>query len=224
MAARPPPPKTAAAVAAPGVAAAAAPAPAQATNAALAAQPSGPHGEYNVQYADLPADTQAQLDIVQKIIERYPTAADAEKDGWIKATVNLKGIASHYLKQGPAGFLSIDDKFDVNNPEILLFNGEGHDAPILGVSYLVKGPAPEGFPGKWDVWHNHQAVCFAGGLVTGELGGHHDSKINMTEASCKAEGGIVFPLADLNMLHVWMVPGEPSTAGVFSHDHQDAPQ
>jgi hypothetical protein len=181
--------------------------------------PVGHHGEYRVQYADLPARTQAQLDVVRRIIERYPTAADAEADGWTRATTNLKGIAAHFLRGGVRSFLGIDATFDVDNPEILLFDGEGPEAPIVGVSYLVNGPDPAGFSGKWDVWHRHQAVCFAGGYVIGEIGGHADSRINMTADKCKAAGGLNFPIANLTMLHVWMKPGFASASGVFSHDH-----
>jgi hypothetical protein len=181
--------------------------------------PVGHHGEYQVQYADLPARTQAQLDVVRKIIERYPTAAVAEADGWTRATTNLTGIAAHFLRGGVRSFLGIDGTFDVNNPEILLFDGEGPDAPIVGISYLVNGPDPAGFYGKWDVWHRHQAVCFAGGYVIGEIGGHAGSRINMTTDTCKAAGGLSFPIANLTMLHVWMKPGFASSTGVFSHDH-----
>jgi hypothetical protein len=181
--------------------------------------PVGHHGEYEVQYADLPARTRKQLDVVRRIIGRYPTAADAIADGWKRATTNLKGIAAHYLRNGVAGFASMDGTFDVNDPEILLFDGEGPDAPIVGISYLVSGPDPEGFSGKWDVWHRHQAVCFAGGYVVGEIDGHPDSEINMTQQQCTAQGGLEFPISNLTMLHVWMKPGFASSAGVFSHDH-----
>jgi hypothetical protein len=178
------------------------------------------HGsEYAIQYKDLPTATRGQLDIVEDIINRYPTAADAEKAGWHKATTNLKGIASHYLRGGVGGFISIDGTFDVRDPEILLYNGEGPDAPIAGVSYLADGPDPAGFAGKWDVWHRHQAVCFARGLVIGEIDGHEGSRIDMTREACTAEGGLSFPLANLTMLHVWMKPGFESSSGVFSHDH-----
>jgi hypothetical protein len=184
--------------------------------------PVGHHNEYRVQYEDLPARTKAQLDIARAIIERYPTAADAERDGWHRATTNLRGIAAHFLKSGVRGFLTMDEAFDVNDPEILLFDGEGPDAPIVGISYLVSSPTnPDGFAGKWDTWHRHDAVCFAGGYVIGELGGHADSKINMTEAACNAQGGMSFPIANLTMLHVWMKPGLESANGVFSHDHPE---
>jgi hypothetical protein len=183
--------------------------------------PVGHHGEYRVQYDDLPARTQAELDVVREIIGRYPTAAAAERDGWKRATTNLRGIAAHFMRNGVAGFARMDATFDVRDPEILLFDGEDGDAPIVGVSYLASGENPEGFTGKWDTWHRHDAVCFAGGYVIGELGGHADSKIDMTQAECAAQGGTSFPISNLTMLHVWMKPGFESAHGVFSHDHPE---
>lgn len=181
----------------------------------------GPHGEYAVQYEDLPPGTQAQLDVVREIIERYPTAGAAEAAGYSRATINLKGIAAHYIRGGAGGFATFDETFDIAEPEAILVDGETPDAPVVGVSYLVSGPDPDGFAGEWDVWHRHNAVCFAGGYVTAEIDGHPDSKINTTEEACKASGGLVFPIDRLTMIHVWMKPGYESADGVFSHDHPE---
>jgi hypothetical protein len=189
---------------------------------AVTAVPVVHHGEYDVQYDDLPPETQAQLDVVRGIIERYPTVADATADGWKTATTNLVGIAAHFLHNGPIGFTQFDRGFDVNEPEALLFDGTEPDSPIVGVSYLASGAeAPEGFSGPWDVWHRHDAVCFAGGLVIAEVGGHPDSKISISADDCKGQGGIIFPISNLSMIHVWMKPGYPSETGVFAHDHSD---
>jgi hypothetical protein len=172
-----------------------------------------------MQYEDFPPETRAQLDVVSSIIAKYPTAGAAMADGWTPATINLRGIAAHFLKGGPGGFLNMDSTFDVSQPEILLFDGIEPDAPIVGVSYLVSGETPEGFAGPYDVWHRHDAVCFANGLVIGEIGGHEGSKIDVGEQACKDAGGLIFPLKNLSMIHVWMVPDFPSSNGVFSHDH-----
>lgn len=186
------------------------------------ATPSHAHGEESdAQYEDLPTTTQAELDVVRSIIDRYPTAADAEADGWTRATTNLKGIAAHYLRGGPVGFIGIDEAFDVNDPEILLYDGETPDAPIVGVSYLVAGDTPEGFTGEWDVWHRHAAVCFAGGVVIAEVEGVEGSRINATRDECASQGGLVFPISNLSMIHVWMKDGFESADGVFSHDHPE---
>jgi hypothetical protein len=186
---------------------------------AATAVPVGHHGEYAVQYEDLPPETQTQLDVARQIIERYPTAADAIADGWTAATVNLKGIAAHFIRGGAAGFARFDSTFELTEPEALLYDGIEPDAPIVGVSYLLSGETPEGFEGEWDVWHRHDAVCFARGLVIAEVGGHPDSRIAITADDCRAEGGFMAPISNLSMIHVWMKPGFPSTTGVFAHDH-----
>ena len=64
-------------------------------------------------------------------------------------------------------------------------------------------------------------VRAAGGLVIAEVGGHPDSRIAIGEEECKAQGGIMFPINNLSMIHVWMKPGYPSETGVFAHDHSD---
>jgi hypothetical protein len=186
---------------------------------AVTAVPVGHHGEYDVQYEDLPPETQAQLDVVRQIIERYPTAADAVADGWTAATINLEGIAAHFIRGGAAGFARFDTTFELTEPEALLYDGIEPDAPIVGVSYLLSGETPDGFEGTWDVWHRHDAVCFARGLVIAEVGGHPDSRIAMSENDCRAQGGAMFPIANLSMIHVWMKPGFLSATGVFAHDH-----
>jgi hypothetical protein len=170
-------------------------------------------------YDELPAATKTQVDVARDIARRYPTAADAEAGGWNKATISLKGIGAHYLRGGVGGFASTDAGFDLQNPEILLYDGEGPDAPIAGVSWLISGPDPEGFDGDFDVWHRHAAVCFANGLVIGELDGHEGSAINMTDQQCTAAGGIVFPIDNLTMLHVWVGEGYEDGVPIFAHDH-----
>jgi len=198
------------------------PAPEEEPFPAITAVPVGHHGEYAVQYDDVPPETQAQLDTVRAIIERYPTGADAMAAGYIPATVNLKGIASHYIKSGAIGFTTFDEAFDINEPEALLYDGNEPDSPIVGISYLASGvTAPEGFEGPWDVWHRHDAVCFAGGLVVAEVGGHEGSLIDITAEECAAQNGITYPIDNLSMIHVWMKPGYPSETGVFAHDHSD---
>ncbi len=189
---------------------------------AITAVPVGHHGEYDVQYDDVPPATKEQLDTVRAIIERYPTGADAIAAGYIPATVNLKGIASHYIKSGAIGFTTFDETFDINEPEALLYDGNEPDSPIVGISYLAAGAgAPEGFEGPWDVWHRHDAVCFAGGLVVAEVGGHEGSLIDISAEECAAQSGIMYPINNLSMIHVWMKPGYPSETGVFAHDHSD---
>lgn len=180
----------------------------------------GAHGETDVMYADLPADLAAQVDVVKAYVERYPTAADAGRDGWVKATLSLNGIGAHYLKGGPTGFLS-DYEFDSASPNVLLFDGEGPDAKIAGASFILTDPAPEGFVTDLDVWHAHVGVCFdvAQGVVIGEIDGHAESTISFTTEDCRDRGAVAFPIADLKMIHLWVGPDYIDDGPVFAHDH-----
>lgn len=179
----------------------------------------GPHGESDASYDELPDATRAQVDVAREIARRYPTAADAEAAGWFKATISLQGIGAHYLKGGVGGFAATDTAFVLEEPEILLYDGEGPDAPIAGVSYLVAGADPEGFDGDFDVWHRHNGVCFKDGLVIAEIDGHEGSTITMTGEDCTAAGGLNFPIDNLTMLHVWVGEGYEDGAPIFAHDH-----
>jgi hypothetical protein len=180
----------------------------------------GHSDELDIMYADLPADVKAEVDVTKALVEQYPTAADATKAGWRKATISLNGIGAHYLKGGPTGFLE-DYSFDAANPNVLLFDGEGPDAKIAGASFILTEPNPEGYAGDLDVFHYHYGVCFdmKTFLVIAEVDGHEGSKISMTKEQCEAKGATAFPIADLYMIHVWVAPDYIEDAPVFAHDH-----
>ena len=175
------------------------------------------HAESRVTLAQLPAATRSEVDrVIALWARKYPTAADAAKDRWVKATKSLYGIGSHYLHGGVTGFLGAKG-FDLEQPNIMLFDGEGPDAKFAGVSYIVSGATPEGFTGPDDVWHRHSAVCFAAGLVISE-GENEGSPINLGDAECKRRHGIMFPIANLSMIHLWIGPGYTG-APIFAHDN-----
>jgi hypothetical protein len=62
-------------------------------------------------------------------------AADAAKDGWFKVSRSFYGIGAHYVRA--VSGLSVAAPFDMLNPNVLLFDGEGPDAKFAGVSYVV---------------------------------------------------------------------------------------
>ena len=180
----------------------------------------GHEREVDLMYDDLPADVKAQVDITKALVEKYPTAADATKAGWQKATISLNGIGAHYLKGGVTGFLG-EYAFDPADPNVLLFDGEGPDAKIAGASFILTEPDPQGYTGELDVWHFHYGVCFdtTKFLVIAEVDGHEGSTISMTPEQCIAEGAQVFPIENLYMIHVWVAPDYIEDAPVFAHDH-----
>jgi hypothetical protein len=167
-----------------------------------------------VSYAQLPALTKHQVGAVRAVwAHRYPTAADAIKAGWWKATPSLFGIGAHYI-QGWTG-LSVARPFDLMHPSILLYDGEGPNAKFAGVSYVVKGSTP-GFAGCYDVWHVHKSVCIDNrGRITLTESNSYEW---YSESQCRARGFRVMPLASDHMIHVWIGPGYDQGA-IFAHDN-----
>ena len=173
------------------------------------------HAESTITYEELPRATKEQVDeVIAAWGTRYPTAADAMKDGWVKATRNLYGIGAHYLR---TNILGLSSPFDMLQPNILLFDGEGIDAKFAGVSYIVGGGVPKGFAGPYDSWHAHESVCLRGGTVVSL--NEPDSPVWYSEPECRAAGGTVLPLASDQMLHLWIGPDYIGGAPIFAHDH-----
>jgi hypothetical protein len=89
-----------------------------------------------------------QLTIAREAALRYPTAADAQAAGYHQSTPYVPRIGSHWLKPSALG-----NGFDPGEPEMLLYDGNGLDARIVGLSYLgLTDPEtpPEGFAGPND--------------------------------------------------------------------------
>ncbi len=173
------------------------------------------HTESAITYDQLPKKTKAQVDqVIALWATKYPTAADAAKGGWFKATRSLYGIGAHYIENATS--FGGTATFDMLKPNILLYDGEGPDAKFAGVSYVVGG-SPEGFDGAYDSWHSHKSVCSQGGTVTSLT--EDDSPIWQSESECTAGGGRVIPLANDNMMHLWIGPDYIDGAPIFAHDH-----
>ena len=171
------------------------------------------HTESTIAYAQLPKATKAEVDqVIARWATKYATAADAAKDGWFKATRSLYGIGAHYIKT--AAF-SGAATFDLLNPNILLFDGDGPDAKFAGVSFVV-AKQTEGFTGPYDFWHSHKSVCIQGGSINSLS--EDNSPVWLSESECVARGGSVRPLSNDLMIHVWIGPGYRG-APIFAHDN-----
>jgi hypothetical protein len=154
----------------------------------------------------------AELTIARAAALSFPTAADAQAAGYTRATPYVPRIGAHWLKAGALG-----NGFDPGEPEMLLYDGNGLDAKIVGLSYLgLTNPQtpPEGFTGPNDPWHQHIGLCIGrGARVLGD--------VDTTEAECQERGGRKQDLDDLWMSHAWVVPGWESPWGTFSAEHPD---
>jgi len=152
---------------------------------------------------------QEQMVQARTVIEKYPTVADAEAGGYHKSTVYVPCIGAHYTN------IALVPGFDPTAPSELLYDGSTPDAKIVGLSYLVLEPSgepPEGFAGKNDHWHQHNAnggLCFGAGQVV--IGGEE-----MTEEECTEIGGTKRELTNIWMMHAWVVPGFECSWGVFA--------
>jgi len=111
---------------------------------------------------------------------------------------------------------------------MLLYDGNGLDARIVGLSYLgLTDPEnpPEGFAGPNDPWHQHIGLCLKGTRVIGD--------VDTTEEECVERGGRKSALDDLWMAHAWVSPAgrapgarsarsTPTSASASPFRHADA--
>ncbi len=153
------------------------------------------------------AQLSAQLQTARAVALSYPTARDAERAGYKRTTPYVIGIAAHYVNDS-----LIDATFDVSRPEMLLYDGNGPDARIVGVSYEIYHEADTepsvGFVGRNDRYHRHETLCMKDGVTIGDS--------SMTKERCEALGGKIFDGRYYWMSHAWVVPGCESPWGVFS--------
>ena len=70
----------------------------------------------------------------------------------------MPGIAAHYMNFG-----LVDGEFAVDEPEMILYDGDGPDAHVVGLSYYVlqDGDAEptQGFTGDNDHYHRHSGCA-----------------------------------------------------------------
>ena len=163
--------------------------------------------------------------------QQYPTAADAQAGGFERFVPYVAGMGTHDMPAtGLAAAIAdpsfdrfdpqfpgtaIDDVFDPTTPEFLQYDGNGLDAELVGMSWLVRtddGMPPEGFAGGNDWWHSHPVLCFSTsfGVVIGE---------DTSESQCSSMGGVNLYLHDYWMVHAWIVPGMEYRIDVFENHH-----
>ena len=150
---------------------------------------------------------ESEIELARDFALAHPSPADAEAAGYTNTTGYVPGIAAHYMN-----FDYVDDTFEVDKPEMLLYDGTGPDANVVGLSYYVTMGAEveptQGFTGPNDRYHVHAGLCMQGTLVIGDS--------TLTEEECAAQGGYKRNGTDNWMSHAWVVPGCESPWGIFS--------
>jgi hypothetical protein len=105
--------------------------------------------------SDNPAAPKDQeLDRARAATTRYATLSAALADGYEDINVVMSGMGRHYMKKA-----LVDDRFEVDKPEILVYATIGGTEQLVAVEYAVpldkSVAAPTGFTGDDDVWdHN----------------------------------------------------------------------
>jgi hypothetical protein len=115
------------------------------------------------------AATKARFDRERAAAEgaarRYATADRAARDGYVLASYFVPHFGVHWIN-----WSLVTRPFDPAHPAMLLYDGEGRHAHLVGLSYYVRSPgaAPPGFAGDNDRWHRHFGTCYSGGFLIGE--------------------------------------------------------
>jgi len=147
----------------------------------------------------------------RRVALRFPTIKSAEAAGYQRVVRYVPLIGSHYMR-----FDLVDDRFDVDNPEMLLYDGNDPDSKIIGLSYYQTALLePSGFTGPNDHWHRHIGLCVS--KTTFEVIGDESTE----RADCESRGGFKHNVNNAWMVHAWVVPGWESPIGVFSADHPE---
>ena len=139
--------------------------------------------------------TLSQLIDIKQGTEKYRDIAIARADGFIQATVPLRGHGAHFA--APA---RMDALFDPAQPEGLNYELQPDGSwELVGVFYIlpvsIVGPEhPDGFIGDTDIWHRHPGLCIYPDLAVAE---------NVPQQECQADGGLWWE--DFGwMVHAWV--------------------
>ncbi len=103
-------------------------------------------------YAYLGPKTQSELIGARTSTAMYRDINFAMEDGYKDINIVMPNMGYHYMKAS-----LLDDKFDANRPEILVYNKDKDGrATLVAVEYAIpldqSKEAPEGFTGDYDLW------------------------------------------------------------------------
>jgi hypothetical protein len=149
----------------------------------------------------------SEIELARATAMSMPTAQDAMDAGYVRVTTYVPGIAAHYMK-----FSYVDGTFEIDKPEMVLYDGDGPEASVVGLSYYIMFDSEleptQGFTGSNDHYHRHDGLCIGAGGVIGDS--------TTSAEDCAARGGRKSSGGGGWMSHAWVVPGCESPWGVFS--------
>ncbi len=146
----------------------------------------------------------ADLDAAQLVSAHYPTARDAAAAGYILASRFIPGIGAHWIR-----WSLVHRRFDAAHPAMLLFDGNGLNAKLAGLSYFVQSlNVPLGFVDGHANWHRHVGLCIVNGRLVAEQ--------VVRRSACDGGNGALIAGRDVWMAHLWTVPGWVNPDGEFA--------
>lgn len=108
----------------------------------------------------------AQIARADAAAVKYSDAESAAADGYVLTSYFIPNFGTHWIN-----WALVTRPFDPARPAMLLYDGDGTRAHLLGLSYYQWSPngvPPDGFAGANDRWHRHFGTCYAGGFLIGE--------------------------------------------------------
>ena len=169
---------------------------------------------------------------------QWPTLGDAEDAGYTMAVEYIEGMGTHHVMLNNFSMTSpdfnaeepdfpgtrIDDVFEHEKPEFLMYGGEDRDSQLVGFAWRVPAPVdspPEGFTGENDWWHRHESLCFRPSdfFMRGA---------DINDETCENRDGVNVNLEEYWMVHAWIVRPWLTYDDVFTNHHpclhEDGPE
>ncbi|MED5159044.1 MAG: hypothetical protein VYD62_02380 [Candidatus Thermoplasmatota archaeon] len=169
---------------------------------------------------------------------QWPTLGDAEDAGFTMSVEYIEGMGTHHVILNNFSMTNsefdadnpefpgtrIDDVFDYQRPEFLMYGGEERDSILVGFAWFVHAPSdspPEGFTGDNDWWHRHESLCIRPDdfLLRGA---------DLDQEICESREGVNVNLEEYWMVHAWIVRPWLTYDDVFTNHHpclyEDGPE
>lgn len=156
-----------------------------------------------------------KLNRAQAYAAQFPTAGDAEANGWHHLAPFISGQGTHHVNIADG----VTSTFNPERPNMLMYDSNQDSGRLTGMVWAVESGMhpPEGFPGANDHWHFHETLCFiefgGGPFVVGD---------GITDEQCAARGGTNEDTSDIWLLHVWLPVYEGWQAtDIFNKTHPE---
>ncbi len=158
----------------------------------------------------------------KRVISRFPTVADAERDGFKKFLPGVPLPTEHFTKDAWA-LEAWTGRFDPEHPTSLIYERHGDTLHLAGVMYTASKNASQqqldaAVPLSVARWHRHVRICQP------PAGSARDARFGLPgtisdENACVAAGGRWVPQVFGWMVHVW--PNEKDQKAIWAVERHD---